>query len=293
MDKKVLVIAADGQLGRLVQERCAGYTQIDFRFTTLDDLDVTKADALEKMVKSQHWDFIINCSAYTAVDAAEDNQEICYAINKEAVSNLGRFSAEVGAKVIHVSTDYVFDGTSNVPYAESVEINPVSVYGKSKAEGEIFLLENNPQSLIIRTSWLYSELPNNFYQTMVGLGQSRDELNVVFDQIGTPTYGGDLADALLYIVDEVINGKQKFVPGIYHYSNEGVTSWYDFALAIFEMTGINCLVSPVTSDMFPAKATRPAFSVLDKTKIKQTYQLSIPHWRASLRMMIDANFQMD
>src|SRR5690554_5210048 len=222
MDNKVLVIAADGQLGRLVKERCEGYTQIDIRFTTLDDLDVTKADALEKMVKSQHWDFIINCSAYTAVDAAEDNQENCYAINKEAVSNLGRFSAEVGAKVIHVSTDYVFDGTSNVPYAESVEINPVSVYGKSKAEGEILLLENNPQSLIIRTSWLYSELPNNFYQTMVSLGQSRDELNVVFDQIGTPTYGGDLADAILYIVDEVINGKQKFVPGIYHYSNEGV-----------------------------------------------------------------------
>jgi dTDP-4-dehydrorhamnose reductase len=256
----------------------------------LDDLDVTKVDALEKMVKSQPWDFIINCSAYTAVDAAEDNQEICYAINKEAVSNLGRFSAEVGAKVIHVSTDYVFDGTSNVPYAESVEINPGSVYGKSKAEGEILLLENNPQSLIVRTSWLYSELPNNFYQTMVSLGQAREKLNVVFDQIGTPTYGGDLADALLYIVDEVIKGKQKFVPGIYHYSNEGVTSWYDFAIAIFEMTGINCLVSPVKSDMFPTKATRPAFSVLDKTKIKQTYQLRIPHWRASLRKMIDANF---
>jgi dTDP-4-dehydrorhamnose reductase len=291
MDKKVLVIAADGQLGRLVQERCEGYTQIDFRYTTMDDLDITKVDALEKMVKSQSWDFIINCSAYTAVDAAEDNQELCYAINKEAVSKLGRFSAEVGAKVIHVSTDYVFDGTSNVPYVESEQINPVSVYGKSKAEGEILLLEKNPQSMIIRTSWLYSELPNNFYQTMMGLGQARKELNVVFDQVGTPTYGGDLADAILNIVDSVLNRKHEFVPGIYHYSNEGVTSWYDFAIAIFEMTGINCLVSPVKSEMFPTKASRPAFSVLDKTKIKQTYQLSIPHWRASLSKMIETNFK--
>lgn len=153
------------------------------------------------------------------------------------------------------------------------------------------MLENNPQSLIIRTSWLYSELPNNFYQTMVSLGQGRDELNVVFDQIGTPTYGGDLAADILSIVDGVIKGKQKFVPGVYHYSNEGVTSWYDFAIAIFEYTGIKCLVSPVKSDMFPTKASRPAFSVLDKSKIKQVYQLRIPHWRASLRKMIDTNFE--
>lgn len=291
MDNKVLVIAADGQLGRLVKERCEEYKQIDFHFTTLVELDVTDVDGLKKMIKSQPWDFIVNCSAYTAVDAAEDNQELCYAINKEAVSNLGRLSAEVGAKVIHVSTDYVFDGTSNVPYVESEQINPVSVYGKSKAEGEVLLLENNPQSLIIRTSWLYSELPNNFYQTMVSLGQARKELNVVFDQIGTPTYGGDLADAILNIVDSVLNRKHEFVSGVYHYSNEGVTSWYDFAIAIFEMTGINCLVSPVKSDMFPTKAIRPAFSVLDKSKIKQIYQLNIPHWRASLSKMIDANYK--
>lgn len=291
MDNKVLVIAADGQLGRLVKERCEVYKRIDFHFITLEELDVTNVDALEEIVKSQPWDFIVNCSAYTAVDSAEDNQELCYAINKKAVSNLGQFSAEIGAKIIHVSTDYVFDGTSSVPYAESEQINPVSVYGKSKAEGEAILLENNPQSLIIRTSWLYSELPNNFYQTMVSLGQGRDELNVVFDQIGTPTYGGDLAADILSIVDGVIKGKQKFVPGVYHYSNEGVTSWYDFAIAIFEYTGIKCLVSPVKSDMFPTKASRPAFSVLDKSKIKQVYQLRIPHWRASLRKMIDTNFE--
>ncbi|GAO31488.1 dTDP-4-dehydrorhamnose reductase [Geofilum rubicundum] len=291
MEYKVLVIAADGQLGRLVRERCEGYKQIDFHFTTIDELDVTNVDVLEKIVKGQSWDFVINCSAYTAVDAAEDNQEICYAINKQAVANLGRFSAEIGAKVIHVSTDYVFDGTSNVPYAEEQEINPVSVYGKSKADGEVLLLENNPQTVIIRTSWLYSELPNNFYQTMVGLGKVRGELNVVFDQIGTPTYGGDLADAILDIVDRVLIMKQDFVPGVYHYSNEGVTSWYDFAIAIFELTGINCLVSPVKSDMFPTKASRPAYSVMDKTKIKQTYQIRIPHWRSSLAKMIDANYK--
>lgn len=192
--------------------------------------------------------------------------------------------------MIHVSTDYVFDGSACRPYSEEDTPNPVSVYGQSKLEGEQLLIEQNPSSIIIRTSWLYSELPNNFYQTMCRLGTTRDELSVVFDQVGTPTYGGDLADAILVIVSKVLSDEKLFVPGVYHYSNEGVTSWFDFALSIFEFTGINCRVRPVTSDLFPTKASRPAYSVLNKRLIKETFDLEIPHWRVSLKAMIEKHF---
>ena len=285
----LLVIAADGQLGQLIKRHAESLKLFNFDYTTIKDLDVTDFALLENVVKSKKWDFIINCSAYTAVDGAEDHEDLAYLINRDAVANIGEFSAEVGAKVVHISTDYVFDGTACLPYNEEVLPNPVSVYGKSKLEGEKLLLQNNSESMIIRTSWLYSELPNNFYQTMCRLGRSRDELAVVFDQVGTPTYGGDLADAILNIVSKVLLGHKLFVPGVYHYSNEGVASWYDFALAIFEMTGISCQVLPVKSDLFPTKASRPAFSVMDKTKIKDTYNLSIPYWRDSLAKMINCN----
>ena len=283
---QVLVIAADGQLGSLIRERSEKVGGIDFSYTTLDDLDVTNKVALEEVFSSKKWDLFINCSAFTAVDAAEDDQALAYAINRDAVGEIGRLSAEIGARVIHVSTDYVFDGSACRPYSEEDTPNPVSVYGQSKLEGEQLLIEQNPSSIIIRTSWLYSELPNNFYQTMCRLGADRDELSVVFDQVGTPTYGGDLADAILGIVVKVLGDAKAFVPGVYHFSNEGVTSWYDFALAIFEFTGIDCSVNSVTSELFPTKASRPAYSVLNKQKIKESYGLKIPHWRNSLEKMI-------
>ena len=287
---QVLVIAADGQLGSLIRERSEKVDGIGFSYTTLNDLDVTNKVALEEVFSSKKWDLVINCSAYTAVDAAEDDQALAYAINRDAVGEIGRLSAEIGARVIHVSTDYVFDGSACLPYSEEDTPNPVSVYGQSKLEGEQLLLEQNPSSIIIRTSWLYSELSNNFYQTMCRLGTDRDELSVVFDQVGTPTYGGDLADAILAIVSKVLSDEKLFVPGVYHYSNEGVTSWFDFALSIFEFAGINCRVRPVTSDLFPTKASRPAYSVLNKRLIKETFDLEIPHWRVSLKAMIEKHF---
>lgn len=282
----VLVIAADGQLGGLIKKRAYNYCDLDFAFTEICDLDVTDRTALEKVVTSKYWDFIINCSAYTAVDGAEDHEDFAYLINRDAVGMIGSYANQIGTKVIHISTDYVFDGTACFPYNEEVLPNPVSVYGISKLEGEKLLLQNNPESMIIRTSWLYSELPNNFYQTICHLGRSRDEITVVFDQVGTPTYGGDLADAILNIVSKALLDQKLFVPGVYHFSNEGVASWYDFALAIIEMTGISCHVLPVKSEKFPTKASRPAYSVMDKTKIKDTYNLSIPYWRDSLVKMI-------
>jgi dTDP-4-dehydrorhamnose reductase len=287
---QVLVIAADGQLGSLIRERSEKVDGIGFSYTTLNDLDVTNKVALEEVFFSKKWDLVINCSAYTSVDAAEDNLALAYAINRDAVSEIGRLSAEIGARVIHVSTDYVFDGSACRPYSEEDTPNPVSVYGQSKLEGEQLLIEHNPSSIIVRTSWLYSELPNNFYQTMCRLGAERDELSVVFDQVGTPTYGGDLADAILAIVLKVLSDEKLFVPGVYHYSNEGVTSWFDFALSIFEFAGINCRVRPVTSDLFPTKASRPAYSVLNKRLIKETFDLEIPHWRVSLKAMIEKHF---
>src|SRR5690554_6285169 len=287
---QVLVVAADGQLGSLVRGRSEKVSGIGFSYTTLNDLDVTNKVALAEVFSLKKCDLVVNCSAYTAVDAAEENQALAYAINRDAVSEIGRLSAGIGAKVIHVSTDYVFDGSACRPYSEEDSPNPVSVYGKSKLEGEQMLLEQNSSSIIIRTSWLYSELPNNFYQTMCRLGTTRDELSVVFDQVGTPTYGGDLADAILVIVSKVLSDEKLFVPGVYHYSNEGVTSWFDFALSIFEFTGIKCKVLSVTSDLFPTKASRPAYSVLNKRLIKETFDLEIPHWRVSLKAMIEKHF---
>lgn len=222
----------------------------------------------------------MNCAAYTAVDKAEEHEDLCMRINRDAVRNLGEAAHAVGAKVIHVSTDYVFDGTSCRPYLESDATCPVSVYGRTKLAGEQALMEECPDSVIIRTAWLYSEYGNNFMKTVLRLGKERDELRFIFDQVGTPTYAGDLAVAMLAVLERAEAGK--FIPGIYHFSDEGVCSWYDFTVKILQIAGMNNRVIPIETKDYPTPASRPHYSVLNKGKIKSTYGLTIPHWETSL-----------
>ncbi|MBR5297871.1 MAG: dTDP-4-dehydrorhamnose reductase [Parabacteroides sp.] len=283
--KTVLVTGANGQLGHSIRQLAITYPQFTFLFTDVDTLDICDAVAVNTYVKEQSVDYILNCAAYTAVDKAEDDEQLCQSINCDAIRYLGEAAYAVGAKVIHVSTDYVFDGTHYLPYVETDETCPTSVYGCTKLAGEQALIAVCPDAVVIRTAWLYSEFGNNFVKTMLRLGAEREQLNVVFDQVGSPTYAGDLAYAMLTILDQAEKGS--FVSGIYHYSNEGVCSWYDFALKIMELGSRNCHVLPIESKDYSAKANRPHFSVLNKAKIKKIYQVSVPHWEASLRKCIE------
>lgn len=281
--KNVLVTGSNGQLGSELKRATADHPDnLRFLFTDAAELDITNPNDVEKYVKENNIKYIINCAAYTAVDKAEDDVDLCYKVNKDGPENLAKVAALYGIKIIHVSTDYVFDGEKISPYVETDECNPKSVYGKSKREGEIALLENNPNSIVIRTAWLYSIYGNNFVKTMLRLGSERDALNVVADQIGTPTNAADLAKAIVQIL-HYSEASDSFKAGIYLYSNEGVASWYDFTVQIFKDAKINnCKVSPITTDQYPTKATRPKYSVLDKTKIKSTFDLQIPTWEESL-----------
>lgn len=278
MKKNVLVTGSKGQLGSEIQTIASLYPQISFIFTDIDDLDICDENAVDNFFNLQKFDYVINCAAYTAVDYAEIEKDSCYAINETAVGNLARAASNHNVKFIHISTDYVFNGKSFIPYTEGMDVFPSSVYGKSKLAGEILLTSILPDSVIIRTSWLYSSYGNNFVKTMLKLGKDRDELKVIFDQIGTPTYAADLAYAILKIVCS-----SNFISGIYHYSNEGVCSWYDFAICIFKISNIKCRVEPIESKDYPAKTPRPHYSVLNKRKIKETYKLNIPHWEDGLR----------
>ena len=285
--KTIIVTGANGQLGNSVRQWAEKYPQYIFVYTDIDTLDICDATAVKSFVKEKGADYIINCAAYTAVDKAEDDETLCARINQEAVQNLGEAAQEVGAKVIHVSTDYVFDGTNHVPYVETDATCPASVYGRTKLAGEQALLKVCPESsVIIRTAWLYSEFGNNFVKTMLRLGSEREQLLVVFDQVGSPTYAGDLAAAILTVLEQAEKGG--FVPGVYHFSNEGVCSRYDFAVKIMELGGKTCQVAPIESKEYPAKANRPHYSVLNKAKIKTTYQVVVPHWETSLRKCIEA-----
>ncbi len=257
------------------------YSAFRFIFTDIDELDICDKSALDEFVKSNKVDVIVNCAAYTAVDKAEDDVELCYKINDRAVRNIGEVATANGLKVIHVSTDYVFDGTNHVPYTEDQSVCPATVYGKSKLAGEQALLETCSQSVILRTSWLYSSFGNNFVKTMLKLGVERDSLNVIFDQVGTPTYAADLAEAILKILNH-----ENFVPGIFHFSNEGVCSWYDFTKTIHRIAGISCDVHPIETRDYPTRTPRPFYSVLNKAKIKTTYGITIPHWEESLQQCI-------
>jgi len=280
---KILLIGADGQLGQEVLNQLNALADLEVTPTTIASLDITDAYQLEKRILSDHFNYLINCSAYTAVDKAETEINMAETINTKAVQTIGGLAAQQRTKVIHVSTDYVFDGKAYLPYTEDAPTHPESIYGKTKLQGEQKLLNSNPQSMIIRTSWLYSKNGNNFVKTMLHLGKERDALNVVADQIGTPTYANDLAQLICHIINTDMSDQISFKPGIYHYSNEGVASWYDFAINIFQNANINCQVKPIASQEFPTAAPRPHYSVLNKAKIKNTYQIEIPHWQTSLK----------
>lgn len=282
--KNILVTGGNGQLGSSLRKIADHYPQYAFLFTDVDTLDITDASAVEAFVSQNHIAYILNCAAFTAVDKAEDNEPLCLRINRDAVKNLADAARKFGAKVIHISTDYVFDGTSCVPYVETNPTCPVSVYGRTKLEGELALFETCPSSIVIRTAWLYSEYGNNFVKTMLRLGRERDEIRVVFDQIGTPTYATDLALAMMRVIE--YDEKKLWVPGIYHFSDEGVCSWYDFTVKILQMAGLHTRVLPIETKDYPSKATRPHYSVLNKAKIKRTFGLLIPHWEQSLKECI-------
>ena len=279
----ILVTGANGQLGNEMRNLSQDDKENKYLFTDVQELDITDAPAVSRFVAENGIGFIVNCAAYTAVDKAESDSGLCRKINAVAVENLAKAAAAVGAKMIHISTDYVYDGTHYMPYVESDPVAPTSVYGTTKLEGERLLLAANPQSVILRTAWLYSPYGNNFVKTMIRLGKEKERLTVVADQVGTPTCAADLAAAIGTIIRS-----DKFVPGIYNFSDEGVCSWYDFTVAIHRLAGITgCTVVPVGTDEYPTAARRPHYSVLNKKKIKETYGIVIPHWEQSLRHCID------
>ncbi len=285
---KILVTGANGQLGSEIRELAASFPGMSFTFIDVEELDLTDRTAVNGFFEKNSFDYVVNCAAYTAVDKAESDENTAFKVNAEAVGLLGEVTERRGIKVIHVSTDYVFDGTANVPYSEDHSVNPVSAYGRSKLAGEELLMQNNPASVVIRTAWLYSAFGNNFVKTMLRFGKERDVLRVVFDQVGSPTHAADLAKAILTIIEKTESGEKEFVPGIYHYSNEGVISWYDFAYHILNLAGVDCRVTPVLSEEYPTPAHRPAYSVLNKSKIKEAWGVEVPYWYESLKRMLGA-----
>lgn len=277
--KTILVTGAFGQLGSEVR-RVANTQGFNYIFTDVAELDITSSEALSTFFRSNKIDVVINCAAYTAVDAAEDNQELADKINHISSSLLATFCTNYSSTLIHVSTDYVFDGKGAVPYTEEHPTAPIGVYGATKCEGEKSIIASGCEYMIVRTAWLYSEFGNNFVKTMLKLTSERDSLKVVSDQIGSPTYAADLASFITYVVE---GDRCKGNSGVYHYSNEGVLSWYDFTCEIARMAGnTSCSVAPCTSSEFPSRVTRPAYSVLDKTKVKTTFGVTVRDWREAL-----------
>lgn len=283
VQKNVLVTGANGQLGREIQARTQNAESIfRFIFTDSDELDITDAGQVSDFVKQHAIQYIINCAAYTAVDKAETEIDMAYKVNHIGAENLAKASAENDCRLIQISTDYVFDGKSIVPYTETMPVNPLSVYGKSKLKGEEAVQENDAQAIIIRTSWLYSEFGANFVKTMIRLMNERDELNIIADQRGTPTYAADLAEMILHILDET--EKNEWKPGIYHFSNRGETTWFGFAEKIKEFAGIqNCQLNPIKASEYESIVERPAYSVMDKSKIESAFHVVIPEWEDGLR----------
>lgn len=276
----ILITGANGQLGSEIRELVQLNDVAEsntYHFTDVQELDITNRDAVRSFVRENGVQLLINCAAYTAVDRAESDVELCHRLNAEAPGILAEAMEDVEGAIIHISTDYVFDGSAYTPYREDCPTNPQTEYGRTKLLGEQNVLSACRRSLIIRTAWLYSAYGSNFVKTMLRLGRERDQLGVIFDQIGTPTYARDLAKTILHIANAGI------IPGIYHFSNEGVTSWYDFTLAIHRIAGIeDCKVRPLHTEEYPTPAARPHYSVLDKTKIKASYKIEIPWWEKSL-----------
>lgn len=274
---KILVTGANGQLGTELKKILEATMPSVAIYTDVDELDLTNAKAVESFVVNNDISHIVNCAAYTAVDRAEEEKSLCAQINIDAVKNLALAADAAGAKVIHISTDYVFDGTNHRPYRESDKVNPISQYGTTKRKGETVLLALSPEAIIIRTAWLYSAHGNNFVKTMLRLAEKNDEIKVVCDQIGTPTYARDLAAAIVTVLRS-----HQWIPGIYHFTNEGAASWYDFAKAIFRLAGKQVKVKPILTEDYPTPASRPAYSILDRSLIKATYGVTIPHWEEAL-----------
>jgi len=281
MINNILVTGANGQLGNEIRVLSQDKkTDSQFYFTSSKDLDISNFEAVEIFLITNSITHIINCAAYTAVDKAEKDEKNAIEINYFAVKNLAQISKKLDIKLIHISTDYVFDGNAFIPYKEDEITNPKSVYGKSKLDGENSIHDINPiNSIIIRTSWVYSSFGNNFVKTMQRLGNEKDELGVIYDQVGTPTYARDLARAILEIVPKLNNRKVE----IYHYSNEGVLSWYDFAKEIMKMEKLNCRINPIETKEYPTPAKRPHYSILNKSKIKKDFDIIIPYWKDSLK----------
>lgn len=281
--KRILVTGANGQLGRALQ-RLGAVSPHTYLFTDFAELDITDRKAVFERVAGERIDLVVNCAAYTDVDRAEEEESVAEAVNAEAVGNLADAVRAVDGTLFHISTDYVFDGSGNLPLTEEMPANPLNAYGRTKLHGEEAVAASGCKAIVIRTAWLYSEWGRNFLKTMLQLTAARPEVKVVFDQVGTPTYAGDLALAIFSIIEKDLYAGRE---GVYHFSDEGLCSWYDFAVEIAQAAGHDrCLVEPCHSGEYPSKARRPAYSVLDKTKIKRTFGVEIPHWRDSMRYCI-------
>ena len=279
--KKILVTGANGQLGSELRVLSKN-TDFEWVFTDWQELDLTDLEHLAEKIDQINPQIIINCAAHTAVDKAESEYELSDVLNHQAVAVMAKWSFENQCKLLHISTDYVFDGNSATALTEDAPTAPINVYGRTKLAGEKACIAQNPETVIIRTSWVYSSFGNNFVKTMSRLMQERDSLNVVNDQIGSPTYAADLAQAIVTIIQQ-----NNWSPGIYHFSNEGEISWYEFALAIQEIGGFECAISGIPSSDYPTPAKRPAYSLLDKSKIKSTFDVPVPHYKESLRKCMD------
>lgn len=287
--QKILITGANGQMGSTLAALAEQFSDFDFIFHDKDGLDICDLPALEHWFAQNPVHYCINCAAYTAVDKAESDRELAYAINVEGTANLGKACAKRNIPLVHFSTDYVYHSPQNRPYKETDPTEPKSVYAATKLEGEQQLLEIHPRSIVIRTSWVYSNFGHNFVKTMLRLGQERDQLAVVSDQIGTPTFTVDIAIAIMQILNNLSKRELTIdqISGVYNFSNEGVCSWYDFALAIFEISGMECEVKPILTEEYPTPASRPPFSVLDKSKFTTAFKLEIPHWRDALGRMLE------
>ncbi|GHU85929.1 NAD(P)-dependent oxidoreductase [Bacteroidia bacterium] len=281
--QKILITGANGQLGKSLKDAFGCDNLYKVFYTDVDNLDLTDFEAVDDFVKNNKINIIVNCAAYTAVDKAENDEKMATLLNSNVVANLAEIAVKYNVFLIHISTDYVFNGENYKPYSELDMVSPVSIYGRTKLEGEQ-MLKNVKKAIVIRTSWLFSKYGNNFVFTMQKLSKERSEINVVCDQVGTPTYAGHLADAIKNIILQLNDWNDGMQ--VYHFSNEGACSWYDFAKEIIEKTNPNCKVNPIETKDYPTTATRPFYSVLNKTKIKKRFELTIPHWKDGLKEVI-------
>ena len=284
---RVLITGSNGQLGSEIKKLATNYSKLDFIFKDLPELDICNFEALQAFIMDNNINTVINCAAYTAVDKAEEDAEIAEKVNSKGVINIVNALQTVNGKLIHISTDYVFDGDHFLPYKETDPVSPIGVYGETKRAGELAVINSDIDSIVIRTSWLYSSYGNNFVKTMLRLGSEKENLGVIFDQVGTPTNASDLAKTCLDILLDESSENISMKGKIYHYSNEGATSWYDFAKAIMELGSLDCKVRPIQTRDYPTPAKRPHYSVLNKSKIKIDFNIQIPNWRDSLDKCIE------